>query len=118
MKGKLRKIALGMSVLMCAGMIFTCVMPAKAAIQLCDHSITHALLGWSEDYVDKDDYDSVGHYIKRDERGACGICGEEFAIQTVIVEKEDHDVETNINWNTYLVEEPCKKCNYINSFYL
>ena len=113
MKGKLRKIALGMSVLMCAGMLFTCVMPAKATIRLCDHSITHALLGWSEKYVDENDYDSVGHYIKRDERGACGMCGEEFIIQTEIVDKEDHYFIRGTDLQTGFSVDFCLYCNYI-----
>lgn len=107
MKGKLRKIGLGLSGLMCAGMLFTCVLPAKAAP--CQH-ITYMYLGWSDEYVDG--FDHHGHYIRRDELGCCATCGEIFTFQSTIVRKEDHKISTVWDEKNEWLIEKCEECGY------
>lgn len=107
MKGKLRKIGLAMSGLMCAGMLFTCVLPAKAANQLCDH-YTFELLGWTEGVVVG--HDDEGHYIKKDEQGCCAICGEVFVIKSETI-KEPHNFQNGYDDKGRVIMSYCPDCD-------
>lgn len=109
MNGKLRKVALGMSVLMCAGMLFTCALPAKAA--MCTHP---TLLYFLEtfDVVDENHFDDEGHFIRRETRACCTTCGEILVMQSETVDYEAHDLVTEIYWNDNIGYDYCTECNY------
>lgn len=109
MNGKLRKIALGMSVLMCAGMLFTCALPAKAAM------CTHPTLLYPVDayeVVEENHYDDTGHYVRKETQGCCTTCGETIVMQLGTVEHKPHDLVTTIDWGRNIGYDYCKECNY------
>ena len=111
MNGKLKKIGLRLSGLLCAGMLFTCVLPAKANVVLpCPH-IAYALIGWGEEVAGDLKPDEDGHYIRRGDQGCCATCGETFFINPSIA-KEGHDfIIYNLSQN--IIMKYCSVCEEI-----
>lgn len=105
MNGKLRKIALGMSVLMCMGVFFTCALPAKAA-KVCQH-ISRCYLGM---FKEGESINDEEHYYTIEERACCETCGATIVLRTE-TGRESHNFYTTYDPQGRLIQKYCADCD-------
>ena len=111
MNGKQKKIALGLSGLMCAGMLFSCVLTSEASNGVSKEACPHENWAIIREYDDIMSYDHSVHAFVHVVDKKCSYCNTPQSVITVLY-KENHDITEYWDSVENCWAEECGICGY------